>query len=81
MCVCVCVCPHCLLNADRDCLLSLDDYGYSVLLGYILELLTFCVGKHSYHIKNYIMRQDLVGRALVLLKSHHTHLVLGMTLC
>lgn len=63
-----------------NCAFVPDDYGYSVLLGYVLELLTFCVEKHTYHIKNYIMRQDLLGRALVLLQSHHTHLVLGMYL-
>lgn len=54
------------------------DYGHSVLLGYILELLSFCVGKHTYHIKNYVMRKDLLGRVLVLLQSCHTHLVLCM---
>jgi protein phosphatase-4 regulatory subunit 3 len=47
------------------------------LLSLILELLTFCVEHHTYHIKNYILHKDLLRRILVLMKSRHTFLVLS----
>ena len=46
------------------------------LLGLILELLSFCVEHHTYHIKNCILSKDLLRRILVLMKSTHTFLVL-----
>jgi protein phosphatase-4 regulatory subunit 3 len=46
------------------------------LLGLILELLSFCVEHHTYHIKNYILHKDLLRRILVLIKSRHTFLKL-----
>jgi hypothetical protein len=49
------------------------------LLSLILELLTFCVEHHTYHIKNYILHKDLLRRILVLMKSRHTFLVLSKT--
>ncbi|XP_078351568.1 serine/threonine-protein phosphatase 4 regulatory subunit 3-like isoform X2 [Oculina patagonica] len=56
---------------------SKDDYVNSVTLGHILELLTFCVEHHTYHIKNYIISKDLLRRVLVLMKSRHKFLVLN----
>ncbi|XP_033226911.1 serine/threonine-protein phosphatase 4 regulatory subunit 3 isoform X2 [Belonocnema kinseyi] len=53
-----------------------EDYRTVQLLGLILELLSFCVEHHSYHIKNCIMNKDLLRRILVLMKSTHTFLVL-----
>merc|ERR1719189_751601 len=47
------------------------------LLSLILELLTFCVEHHTYHIKNYILHKDLLRRILVLMMSRHTFLVLA----
>ncbi|XP_071476221.1 serine/threonine-protein phosphatase 4 regulatory subunit 3-like isoform X1 [Diadema antillarum] len=55
---------------------SKDDYQTSQLLSLILELLTFAVEHHTYHIKNYIISKDLLRRILVLLKSSHQFLVL-----
>ncbi|CAL1546883.1 unnamed protein product [Lymnaea stagnalis] len=55
---------------------SRDDYQSAQLLGLILELLTFCVEHHTYHIKNYIITKDVLRRVLVLLKSRHAFLVL-----
>ncbi|XP_055879985.1 serine/threonine-protein phosphatase 4 regulatory subunit 3A-like isoform X2 [Biomphalaria glabrata] len=55
---------------------SRDDYQSAQLLGLILELLTFCVEHHTYHIKNYIITKDVLRRVLVLLKSRHSFLVL-----
>jgi len=46
------------------------------VLGLILELLSFFVEHHTYHIKNYILHKDLLRRILVLLKSRHTFLKL-----
>lgn len=46
------------------------------LLSLILELLSFCVEHHTYHIKNYILHKDLLRRILVLMRSRHTFLVL-----
>ena len=42
----------------------------------ILELLTFCVEHHTYHIKTYIMNKDLLRRVLLLMNSKHTFLAL-----
>lgn len=58
-------------------LFSTDDYVNSVTLGHILELLTFFVEHHTYHIKNYIISKDLLRRVLVLMKSQHKFLVLS----
>ncbi|XP_005109405.1 serine/threonine-protein phosphatase 4 regulatory subunit 3A [Aplysia californica] len=55
---------------------SRDDYQSAQLLGLILELLTFCVEHHTYHIKNYVINKDVLRRVLVLLKSRHSFLVL-----
>ena len=54
-----------------------DDYVNNVTLGHILELLTFCVEHHTYHIKNYVISKDLLRRVLVLMKSRHKFLVLS----
>jgi protein phosphatase-4 regulatory subunit 3 len=55
---------------------SNDDYQTAQLLSLILELLTFCIEHHTYHIKNYMLNKDLLGRVLVLLKSRHAFLAL-----
>ncbi|XP_022174234.1 serine/threonine-protein phosphatase 4 regulatory subunit 3A isoform X1 [Myzus persicae] len=54
-----------------------DDYQNAQLLAHILELLTFCVEHHAYHIKTCILNKDLLKRVLVLMKSAHKFLVLG----
>nr|CAG4651615.1 EOG090X01QS [Triops cancriformis] len=54
-----------------------EDYPTVQLLGLILELLSFCVEHHTYHVKNYIIHKDLLRRILVLMKSRHTFLVLS----
>ncbi|MGH0127529.1 UNVERIFIED_CONTAM: hypothetical protein FKN15_052740 [Acipenser sinensis] len=53
-----------------------DNFQTAQLLALILELLTFCVEHHTYHIKNYIMNKDLLRRVLVLMNSKHTFLAL-----
>jgi len=54
-----------------------DDYQTAQLLSLILELLTFCVEHHTYHIKTYVMSKNLLRRVLVLLKSRHSFLNLA----
>ncbi|XP_018589379.1 serine/threonine-protein phosphatase 4 regulatory subunit 3 [Scleropages formosus] len=55
---------------------SKDDFQTSQLLALILELLTFCVEHHTYHIKNYIINKDILRRVLVLMASRHAFLAL-----
>lgn len=55
---------------------SKEDYSTVQLLGLIIELLSFCVEHHTYHIKNCILNKDLLRRILVLMKSTHKFLVL-----
>ncbi|XP_048734187.1 serine/threonine-protein phosphatase 4 regulatory subunit 3A-like [Ostrea edulis] len=56
---------------------SKDDFQTAQLQSLILELLTFCVEYHTYHIKNYIISKDLLRRVLVLLRSGHAFVALG----
>uniref|UniRef100_A0A8C7GXX3 Serine/threonine-protein phosphatase 4 regulatory subunit 3 n=1 Tax=Oncorhynchus kisutch TaxID=8019 RepID=A0A8C7GXX3_ONCKI len=56
--------------------LEIDHFQTAQLLALILELLTFCVEHHTYHIKTYIMNKDLLRRVLVLMNSKHTFLAL-----
>ncbi|KAK2149303.1 hypothetical protein LSH36_455g01017 [Paralvinella palmiformis] len=56
---------------------SKDDYQTCQLLALILELLTFCIEHHTFHIRNYVTKKDLLRRVLVLLKSKHAFLSLS----
>uniref|UniRef100_A0A8C2ECY9 Serine/threonine-protein phosphatase 4 regulatory subunit 3 n=1 Tax=Cyprinus carpio TaxID=7962 RepID=A0A8C2ECY9_CYPCA len=53
-----------------------DDFQTCQLLALIVELLTFCVEHHTYHIKNYIINKDILRRVLVLTASQHAFLAL-----
>lgn len=57
-------------------IVCVDNFQTAQLLALILELLTFCVEHHTYHIKTYIMNKDLLRRVLVLMNSKHTFLAL-----
>uniref|UniRef100_A0A8C7UQV0 Serine/threonine-protein phosphatase 4 regulatory subunit 3 n=1 Tax=Oncorhynchus mykiss TaxID=8022 RepID=A0A8C7UQV0_ONCMY len=65
---------------EKNCKGDKSSYWYNFqtaqLLALILELLTFCVEHHTYHIKTYIMNKDLLRRVLVLMNSKHTFLAL-----
>ncbi|EDV90676.1 GH14264 [Drosophila grimshawi] len=65
-----------MLNTMGDRPLN-EDYQTAQLLGIVLDILSFCVEHHSYHIKNFLLQKDLLKRILVLMKSTHTFLVLG----
>lgn len=54
-----------------------EDYRIAQLQNHTLDFLSFCVERHTYHIKNYIMHKDLLKRILVLLRSKHQFLALS----
>ena len=57
-----------------------DTSHNAVLLSHILDILSLCVERHTYHIRNYVIDKNVLGRVLVLLTSSHTHLALGRSL-
>ncbi|KAM4798782.1 serine/threonine-protein phosphatase 4 regulatory subunit 3B [Urocitellus parryii] len=61
-------------DENKNCL---NNYQTVQLLSLIIELLTFCVQHHTYHIKNYILSKDLLRRVLMLMNSKHTFLILS----
>ncbi|KER33704.1 hypothetical protein T265_12584 [Opisthorchis viverrini] len=63
-------------NTAED-MLQKDDYHTALVLNHVLELLTFCIETHTYHMKNYCFNRDLLKRVLVLLQSSHKFLVLA----
>uniref|UniRef100_F6TC91 Uncharacterized protein n=1 Tax=Ciona intestinalis TaxID=7719 RepID=F6TC91_CIOIN len=66
-----------LANTADETKLGKDDYQTAHLLSLILELVTFSVEHHTYHVKNYILSKDLLRRVLVLLNSRHKFLSLA----
>ncbi|XP_029449606.1 serine/threonine-protein phosphatase 4 regulatory subunit 3B isoform X3 [Rhinatrema bivittatum] len=64
------------VESSKSSTICPDNYQTAQLLALILELLTFCVEHHTYHIKNYIMNKDLLRRVLILMNSKHTFLAL-----
>ncbi|NXB00171.1 P4R3B phosphatase, partial [Cnemophilus loriae] len=53
-----------------------DNYQTAEVLASVLKLLSFCVERHKYHMKIYIINKDLLRRTLVLMKSKHKFLAL-----
>ncbi|XP_004063986.1 protein PPP4R3C [Gorilla gorilla gorilla] len=53
-----------------------NDNQTAQLLALILELLTFCIQHHTFYIRSYILNKDLLRKALILMNSKHTHLIL-----
>ncbi|NXO64629.1 P4R3B phosphatase, partial [Phainopepla nitens] len=54
-----------------------DNFQRAEILASVLELLSFCVERHKYHMKHYIINKDLLRRTLVLMKSKHKFLALS----
>ncbi|NXY19800.1 P4R3B phosphatase, partial [Atrichornis clamosus] len=54
----------------------LENYQTAEILASILDLLCFCLERHKYHMKIYIINKDLLRRTLVLMKSKHKFLAL-----
>ncbi|XP_058906599.1 protein PPP4R3C [Kogia breviceps] len=65
-----------IVGSDKNNKNCLNNYQTAQLLALILDLLTFCVQHHTYYIKTYILRKDLLRRVLILMNSKHTFLVL-----
>ncbi|CAL1264619.1 unnamed protein product [Larinioides sclopetarius] len=74
-CMHVLIAPVLAITEDDDTP-SKEDNQTAQLMGLILELLSFCVEHHTYHVKNYVMNRNLLGKILVLMKSKHTFLAL-----
>ncbi|XP_031360378.2 serine/threonine-protein phosphatase 4 regulatory subunit 3B [Lonchura striata] len=55
---------------------EIDNYQTAETLASVLELLSFCVERHKYHMKIFIIKKDLLRRTLVLMKSKHKFLAL-----
>ncbi|KAF2975041.1 hypothetical protein EK904_006969 [Melospiza melodia maxima] len=55
---------------------SPDNYQTAEILASVLQLLSFCVERHKYHMKIFIIKKDLLRRTLVLMKSKHKFLAL-----
>lgn len=55
----------------------LDTYHSALVLCNVLDLLTFCIEAHSYHMRNHCLHKDILKRVLVLLHSAHKFLVLS----
>uniref|UniRef100_A0A8C3Q8F9 Serine/threonine-protein phosphatase 4 regulatory subunit 3-like central domain-containing protein n=1 Tax=Geospiza parvula TaxID=87175 RepID=A0A8C3Q8F9_GEOPR len=55
---------------------ELNNYQTAEILGSVLELLSFCVEWHKYHMKIFFIKKDLLRRTLVLMKSKHKFLAL-----
>uniref|UniRef100_A0A8C9UBP9 Serine/threonine-protein phosphatase 4 regulatory subunit 3-like central domain-containing protein n=1 Tax=Serinus canaria TaxID=9135 RepID=A0A8C9UBP9_SERCA len=55
---------------------EIDNYQTAEILASVLELLSFCVERHKYHMKIFIIKKDLLRRTLVLMKSKHKFLAL-----
>lgn len=64
-------------NENRPSVPLRSDNRTAQLLSIILELLSFFVEHHAYHIRNYILHKDLLRRVLMLMKSRHTFLKLS----
>ncbi|NWY19993.1 P4R3B phosphatase, partial [Aphelocoma coerulescens] len=63
-------------NSNRALIFLVDNYQTAEILASVLELLSFCVERHKYHMKIYIINKDLLRRTLVLMKSKHKFLAL-----
>lgn len=60
-----------------DFQLNRDDFHQAQIENYILDFLTFCLEHHTYHMRNYLNKKDVLRRILVLVKSKHQFLQLS----
>ncbi|GLH00963.1 Serine/threonine-protein phosphatase 4 regulatory subunit 3 [Gryllus bimaculatus] len=66
-----------LLNCNINDPPPKTDYRTQQLLGLIVDFLSYCVENHTYHIQNFIIDNDLLKKALTLMKSEHMFVALG----
>ncbi|CAF4322190.1 unnamed protein product, partial [Rotaria magnacalcarata] len=65
-----------LMANTSDLRLTRDDFHIGQLQNLILDFVTFCIEHHTYHMRNFLNKKDLLRRVLVLLKSKHQFLQL-----
>ncbi|KAH9511347.1 SMEK 2, suppressor of mek1 (Dictyostelium) [Dermatophagoides farinae] len=66
-----------ILNNTEPLKLVFENSSQAVeLLAIILELLTFFIEHHAYHIRSYLILNKIIHRIMILTKSRHTFLVL-----
>ena len=63
-------------NTSDFCLIR-DDFHLAQLQNLILDFLIFCIEHHTYQMRNFLNKKDLLKRILVLLKSKHQFLQLS----
>jgi protein phosphatase-4 regulatory subunit 3 len=66
-----------LMANSSDLKLVRDDFHIAQLQNLILDFVTFCIEHHTYHMRNFLNKKDLLKRVLVLLKSKHQFLQLS----
>ena len=66
-----------LMANTSDLKLVRDDFHIAQLQNLILDFVTFCIEHHTYHMRNFLYKKDLLRRVLVLLKSKHQYLQLS----
>ena len=66
-----------LMANSSDLKLARDDFHMAQLQNLILDFVTFCIEHHTYHMRNFLNKKDLLRRVLVLLKSKHQFLQLS----
>jgi protein phosphatase-4 regulatory subunit 3 len=66
-----------LMANSSDFKLARDDFHIAQLQNLILDFVTFCIEHHTYHMRNFLNKNDLLRRVLVLLKSKHQFLQLS----
>ncbi|CAF1669254.1 unnamed protein product [Adineta ricciae] len=66
-----------LMANTSDLKLVRDDFHLAQLQNLILDFVTFCIEHHTYHMRNFLNKKDLLRRVLVLLKSKHQFLQLS----
>ena len=66
-----------LMANSSDHKLARDDFHIAQLQNLILDFVTFCIEHHTYHMRNFLNKKDLLRRVLVLLKSKHQFLQLS----
>eukprot|EP01137_Pigoraptor_chileana_P021816 Opistho-2@85989 len=65
------VAPELFISIDMD---KEDDAN---LISQVIDVLSYCILHHSYHIKNHIIRNHVAKDVVVMMRSKHSHLVLS----
>lgn len=66
-----------LMTNTIDDKLARDDFRIAQIENSILDFITFCLEHHTYHMRNFLNKKDVLRRILTLLKSKHQFLQLS----